>query len=184
MSGCTTGSSPSSPVARATYTGERFVQPTVLAGVPEDSCAVTEETFGPTVTVRRVHDMEEAVTLANASRYGLGSAVFSRSHGADLARRLRSGMTSVNGVISFAAIPALPFGGVGDSGFGRVHGPDGLKEFTFAKSVARQWMNPAMALTTFDRTPRTDALFAGLIRVLHGRSRLSPKRPRRDRGDP
>jgi acyl-CoA reductase-like NAD-dependent aldehyde dehydrogenase len=164
--------------------GERFVQPTVLAGVPEDSCAVTEETFGPTVTVRRVHDMEEAVTLANASRYGLGSAVFSRSHGADLARRLRSGMTSVNGVISFAAIPALPFGGVGDSGFGRVHGPDGLKEFTFAKSVARQWMNPAMALTTFDRTPRTDALFAGLIRVLHGRSRLSPKRPRRDRGDP
>jgi acyl-CoA reductase-like NAD-dependent aldehyde dehydrogenase len=157
--------------------GDRFIQPTVLADVPEDSTAITEETFGPTVTVNRVRDMDEAVALANGTRYGLGSTVFSRSRGEELARRLRAGMTSVNSVIAFAGIPALPFGGVGDSGFGRVHGPDGLKEFTYAKSVARQRMKPLLALTTFDRTARSDAAFAAVITALHGRASQLTKRP-------
>ena len=134
----------------------RYLQPTVLVDVPEDSTAITEETFGPTVTVSKVRDMDEAVDLANATSYGLGSTVFSQGAGPELARRLRSGMTAVNAVISFAAIPSLPFGGVGDSGFGRIHGPDGLKEFTYAKAVARQRMKPALALTTFARTAKTD----------------------------
>jgi aldehyde dehydrogenase (NAD+) len=110
--------------------GERFIQPTVLVDVPADCPAITDETFGPTVTVNRVASMEEAVALANGTRYALASTVFSGKRGPELARRLRSGMTAVNSVISFAAIPALPFGGVGASGFGRIHGPDGLKEFT------------------------------------------------------
>lgn len=156
--------------------GDRFISPTVLAGVPEDSIAITEETFGPTVTVTKVRDMDEAITLANGTRYGLGSTVFSRSHGEELARRLRAGMTSVNSVISFAGIPALPFGGVGDSGFGRVHGPDGLKEFTYAKAVARQRMRPLLALTTFDRTARANAVFAAVITALHGRAHRHTKR--------
>jgi aldehyde dehydrogenase (NAD+) len=155
----------------------RFIQPTVLVDVPEDSTAVTEETFGPTVTVARVRDMDEAVRLANGTSYGLGSTVFSRSRGPELARRLRSGMTAVNGVISFVGIPSLPFGGVGDSGFGRVHGPDGLKEFTYAKAVARQRMRPLLALTTFDRTPKADASFAALVTALHGRASQLVGRP-------
>src|SRR3954449_770624 len=159
--------------------GERFVQPTVLADVPEDSPAITEETFGPTVTVNRVRDMDEAVALANGTSYGLGATVFSKRHGAELARRLRSGMTAVNGIISFAGIPSLPFGGVGDSGFGRIHGPDGLKEFTYAKAVARQRMKPLLALTTFDRTAKTEASFAQVVTVLHGRASQLPKRPLR-----
>jgi aldehyde dehydrogenase (NAD+) len=156
---------------------DRFVQPTVLLDVPEDSPAVTEETFGPTVTVTRVHDMDEAVRLANGTGYGLGSAVFSRRRGLELARRLRAGMTAVNGVISFAAIPALPFGGVGESGFGRIHGPDGLREFTFAKAVARQRMRPLLALTTFDRTAKQEASFAAVVTALHGRATQLTKRP-------
>ena len=76
--------------------GERFVQPTILVDVPEDSVAVQEETFGPTVTVARVPDMDEAVRRANATRYGLGSTVFSKDRGMDLASRLRAGMTAVN----------------------------------------------------------------------------------------
>ena len=60
-------------------------------------------------------------------------------------------MTSVNSVIAFAGIPALPFGGVGDSGFGRIHGPDGLREFTYAKAIARQRFRPPMKLTSFAR---------------------------------
>ena len=118
--------------------GARFIQPTVLVDVPEDSTAITEETFGPTVTVTKVglHGRGRG-----AWRTAAGTASARRSspakRGQELARSLRSGMTSVNSVIAFAGIPALPFGGVGDSGFGRIHGPDGLKEFTFAKAVAR-----------------------------------------------
>jgi aldehyde dehydrogenase (NAD+) len=157
--------------------GERFIQPTVLVDVPEDSTAITEETFGPTVTVNRVRDMDEAVRLANATSYGLGSTVFSRARGPELARRLRSGMTAVNGVISFAGIPSLPFGGVGDSGFGRIHGPDGLREFTYAKAVARQRMKPLLALTSFERTSKDDTSFAAIITALHGRANQLAQRP-------
>jgi acyl-CoA reductase-like NAD-dependent aldehyde dehydrogenase len=159
--------------------GDRFIQPVVLVDVPQDSSAITEETFGPTVTVNKVSSMDEAVELANGTRYALGATVFSKSRGPELAHRLRSGMTAVNSVISFAAIPALPFGGVGASGFGRIHGPDGLKEFTYAKAVARQRMKPLMSLTTFGRTEKTDASFVSMITVLHGRATQLSKRPRR-----
>ena len=156
--------------------GERFVQPTVLVDVPEDSTAVTEETFGPTMTVKKVASMEEAVRLTNATRYALGSTVFSRRRGTDLARRIRSGMTAVNSVISFAAIPALPFGGVGDSGFGRIHGADGLREFCYAKAIARQRFKSPLVLTTFRRTQQTERVFGRLVTLLHGRRPMLPPR--------
>jgi aldehyde dehydrogenase (NAD+) len=155
--------------------GDRFVQPTILVDVPEDARAVQEETFGPTMTVTRVADMDEAVRLANGTRYGLGSTVFAKAHGASIAARLRSGMTSVNSVIAFAGIPSLPFGGVGESGFGRIHGPDGLKEFTYAHSVARQRFKAPLLLTTFRRTAGQDRQFAHLITMLHGRGSNLPK---------
>jgi acyl-CoA reductase-like NAD-dependent aldehyde dehydrogenase len=149
--------------------GDRYVQPTVLVDVPEDSEAVQEETFGPTMTVVKVRDMDEAVAKTNASRYGLGSTVFSRRNGVRLARRLKAGMTSVNAPFSFAGIPSLPFGGVGDSGFGRIHGADGLREFTWAKAIARQRFTVPVRLTTFTRTEKTDKLVAKLTGILHGR---------------
>ena len=146
-----------------------YVEPVVLADVPDDSCAVTEETFGPTLTVHRVADLDEAVDRLAADRYGLGAAVFSRQRGAEVAARLRCGMVSVNGVISFAAMPSLPFGGVGDSGFGRIHGEDGLREFARAKAVTRRRFAPPLAVFTFRRSPRTVGLLVRLVRVLHGR---------------
>ncbi|WP_018686699.1 aldehyde dehydrogenase family protein [Actinokineospora enzanensis] len=148
----------------------RFVEPTVLVDVPEDAPAVREETFGPTLTIAKVSSMDEAITKANATTYGLGGSVFSRSQGPALARRLRSGMVAVNSVISFAGVPALPFGGVGDSGFGRIHGPEGLREFGRPQSVTRQRFRAPLTLTTFSRTEKTDARFAKLISLLHGRS--------------
>ena len=114
--------------------GDRYAQPTVLLDVPEDCPAVLEETFGPTLTIAKVPDMDEAVRRTNASAYGLGATVFSRARGTELARQIRSGMVAVNSVSSFAAIPSLPFGGVKQSGFGRVHGPAGLREFAAAKA--------------------------------------------------
>jgi len=148
-----------------------FVGPVILADVPEQSRAVTDETFGPTVTVTRVADVAEGVALANASRYGLGGTVFARNKKAamDAARALKSGMTAINSVISFASVPALPFGGSGDSGFGRIHGADGLREFTRAKSITRQRMKPMVNLTSFSRTDQDLKKIMSLATVLHGR---------------
>jgi acyl-CoA reductase-like NAD-dependent aldehyde dehydrogenase len=148
-----------------------FVRPVVLTDVPEHSRAVTEETFGPTVTVTPVVNMAEAVSYANASRYGLGSAVFAKDKSAALnaARSLRSGMTSINSVIGFAIVPALPFGGVGESGFGRIHGADGLREFTRPKAITRQRMRPLVNLTSFGRTDRDMRRIIALVTLLHGR---------------
>ncbi|MBF6171810.1 aldehyde dehydrogenase family protein [Nocardia blacklockiae] len=149
----------------------QFVQPTILAEVPEDAAAITEETFGPTLTVTRVRDMDEAVELVNAGAYGLGSTVFARRDGARIAERLRAGGTSINAFVAHATIPTLPLGGVGGSGFGRVHGPDGLKEFAYAKSTTTQRFPSPLPLTTFRRGERTDAVVDALVAVLHGRAR-------------
>jgi acyl-CoA reductase-like NAD-dependent aldehyde dehydrogenase len=148
-----------------------YVMPTILVDVPEDAAAVQEETFGPTLTVTRVADADEAVRLANASRYGLGGAVFSRTRGVALARQLRSGMTSVNSTISFAGMPALPFGGVGDSGFGRIHGADGLREFARPKAITKRRMRSLLPALSFDRTPKQVAQIAKAVKFLHGRPR-------------
>ena len=156
--------------------GERFVQPTILVDVPEDSLAVQEETFGPTLTIAKVRDMDEAIEKTNATRYGLGNTVFSKSHGMAIAERVRSGMSAVNGVISFAAIPSLPFGGVGDSGFGRIHGAEGLKEFTYAKAIARQTFKPMLNLT-LRRTDKADKQLAQVVGLLHGAARRAGSRP-------
>lgn len=149
-----------------------YVRPTILVDVPQDAPAVREETFGPTLTVCRVADAQEGVRLANATRYGLGGAVFSRRRGVALARQMRSGMTSVNSVLSFAGIPSLPFGGVGDSGFGRVHGADGLREFARAKAIARRRMRSPLPALTFDRSPAQVAWIGRALRWRHGRRRL------------
>jgi len=78
-------------------------------------------------------------------------------------------MVSVNSVISFAGVPSLPFGGVGDSGFGRIHGEDGLREFARTKAVTRRRFVPLLSVLTFGRSPRAVGLLVRLVRVLHGR---------------
>ncbi|WP_131740035.1 aldehyde dehydrogenase family protein [Actinomadura roseirufa] len=147
-----------------------YVDPVVLTGVPDDAAAVREETFGPTVTVHRVKDLDEAVEKANATGYGLAGTVFSgsRSRALDAARRIRSGMTSINSFASFVQVAALPFGGVGESGFGRVHGADGLREFARPKAITRQRFATGN-LTSFAGTDKDMARVLGLVTLLHGR---------------
>jgi aldehyde dehydrogenase (NAD+) len=146
-----------------------FVGPVVLVDVPADSTAVTDETFGPTVVINRVKDADEAVAQANDSRYALGAAVFSKGHGAAIAARLRAGMVSVNSVLSYAAVPALPFGGSGDSGFGRIHGEDGLREFARAQAVTRQRFRMPLRPMSFARGSRTVRRLVRLVRLRYGR---------------
>ncbi|GAA1586245.1 aldehyde dehydrogenase family protein [Actinoplanes couchii] len=147
------------------------VAPVILTDVPEDSIAVTEETFGPTLVINPVDSVAEAIKRTNHSKYGLAASIFTRNAGAamDTARKLRAGAASINAVLGFASVPSLPFGGVGDSGFGRIHGADGLREFSRAQSVTRQRFNPPMDLVRLDRDPHTMARALKLFRMRHGR---------------
>ncbi|MQY20017.1 aldehyde dehydrogenase family protein [Nocardia macrotermitis] len=149
-----------------------FIEPVVLVDVDEDSAAVREETFGPTVTIRTVNSIDEAIDLANDSTYSLGSTVFSRKHGLEIARRIKAGATSVNSVLGFAAISALPFGGGRDSGIGRIHGAPGMLEFTTPHSIAVQrFAIPGMALMSYSRTASTMKLLRRVVPILHGRNK-------------
>jgi acyl-CoA reductase-like NAD-dependent aldehyde dehydrogenase len=148
-----------------------YVHPTVLVDVPEDSSAVREETFGPTITVNRVRDVDEAVERANALTYGLGGSVFGRRRAVAVARRLRSGMAAVNSTLTFAGMSTLPFGGVGDSGFGRIHGEDGLREFGRAKSITSRRARSLLPSMTFERTPADVARLVKVAKLMYGRNR-------------
>jgi succinate-semialdehyde dehydrogenase/glutarate-semialdehyde dehydrogenase len=146
-----------------------YVHPTVLVDVPENVSTVREETFGPTLTVRKVADAAEAVALANDTTYGLGGAVFGKARAMDIARSLRTGMVSVNGTLSFAGVPSLPFGGVGDSGFGRIHGDDGLREFARPKAIAKRRMRSFVRSTTYERKPSDIKMIARVARLMNRR---------------
>jgi len=146
-----------------------FVAPTVLVDVPDDAAAVREETFGPTLTITKVADADEAVAKANASRYGLGGAVFGKANAVRIARRLRSGMVSVNGTLSFVGLGTLPFGGVGESGFGRIHGEEGLREFSVARAVTVRRAPSLLPTMTFERTPAQAKRIVKALKLLYAR---------------
>jgi acyl-CoA reductase-like NAD-dependent aldehyde dehydrogenase len=148
---------------------EPFVQPVILVDVPESSAAVREETFGPIIIINRVRSMKEAITLSNDSRYGLGANIWSKRQGKKIASQLHCGMVAINSTFSFAAISSVPFGGVKDSGYGRIHGPEGLLEYTYARTVVRTRFNLPLKILSFKRTAATDRLIVRASKFLKGR---------------
>ena len=113
-----------------------FVQATVLTDVTPDMRAYSEELFGPAAVVYKVDGADDAVELANSSRYGLGGTVFSQDPELALAvaGRLESGMIAVNGA-SYGGVD-MPFGGTKRSGVGRELGSFGMEEFVNKKLIA------------------------------------------------
>jgi succinate-semialdehyde dehydrogenase / glutarate-semialdehyde dehydrogenase len=109
--------------------------PTLLADVTEDMEMFLEEVFGPVAQVHRANDIEDAVRIANATRFGLGSNAWTNDPGEQeiFVRDLQAGQTFINGMV--ASFPALPFGGVKASGHGRELAAHGLREFTNIKTV-------------------------------------------------
>jgi hypothetical protein len=109
-----------------------------------DALVMREETFGPVLPVTRARDADHAVALANANPYGLGAAGVRRPPG----RADRPGRALGHGQRQLGAdlrrMPSLPLGGVGESGFGRVHGPDGLREFSRSKAINPPALPPAV----------------------------------------
>ncbi len=117
-----------------------FYPPSVLTGVAPGMPAFDEELFGPVAAVVPARDEEEALRLANASRFGLGAAVFTRDRerGERIARDvLEAGSCFVNALVR--SDPRLPFGGVKDSGYGRELAAFGIREFVNVKTV---WVDP------------------------------------------
>jgi acyl-CoA reductase-like NAD-dependent aldehyde dehydrogenase len=115
--------------------GGFYYKPTVIADLSNDSRVVQEEIFGPVLTVQPFDTEDEAISLANSTPYGLASGVqttnLARAH--RVADRLQAGIVWVN---DWAMLdPAVPFGGVKDSGYGREYGPEALDAYTRVKSV-------------------------------------------------
>ena len=104
---------------------------TIVEGVTSEMRIYGEESFGPSVSVIRVKDDEEAVRVANDTEYGLSSAVFSRdiNRAIAMAKRIESGICHINGP-TVQDEAQMPFGGVKGSGYGRFGGRAGISEFT------------------------------------------------------
>lgn len=116
--------------------GEGYFYPaTVLEDVRPGQPAYDDELFGPVAALIRARDEDDAMRIANDSRFGLGGAIFSgdADRAVELARKFDTGMVFINGF--GLAQPDMPFGGVKDSGYGREHGGFGMKEFVNVKGV-------------------------------------------------
>ncbi|HLX39714.1 MAG TPA: aldehyde dehydrogenase family protein [Ktedonobacteraceae bacterium] len=115
-----------------------FYEPTILTGVNHSMSVMREETFGPLMPIVVVESDEEAIRLANDSVYGLDAYVFSKNgeHANRVARRIEAGTVMINDVLASYSAPETPWGGVKQSGIGRVHGGEmGLKEFCQVRHI-------------------------------------------------
>ncbi len=112
-----------------------YFPPTVLTQVRQGMPAFDEELFGPVAAVVQVKDQEEAVQLANRSRFGLGASVWTSdiNFGRQLALKIDSGAVFINRLV--ASAPELPFGGIKHSGFGRELAADGMRAFVNRKTI-------------------------------------------------
>ena len=145
----------------------RLVPPMVVTDLPDDALMATEETFGPVVPVLRFGDEQEVIRRANASAYGLTASVWSADaeRAERVARQLRCGGVSINNVMATEATPALPFGGVGESGMGRYKGVAGLRTFTNAQAVVIDSDGTKLEANWYPYTARKHALFTSMMRA-------------------
>jgi acyl-CoA reductase-like NAD-dependent aldehyde dehydrogenase len=151
--------------------GTLWYAPTILEGVDEDMDVSREETFGPVLILTRVRDEDEAVRRANEDGVNLTASVWTRDRKkADaLARRLRAGSVGSNEHGDLPGMPWGPWGGVGESGFGRLNGEIGIREFTIPTHVAHNLTSKMKKLYWYPYDEDSAATFRALSTVLGAR---------------
>jgi acyl-CoA reductase-like NAD-dependent aldehyde dehydrogenase len=151
--------------------GGRFYEPTVLVDVDHSMRCMTEETFGPTLPIMKVGDVEEGLRLANECEYGLQASVWTDdvTKGEQLARRLQSGVVCVNDAqINYTALN-LPMGGWKSSGVGTRHGANGIRKYCKVQSLLITRRALKREPLMFPYSARRTLLLRRLFRMLYGR---------------
>jgi acyl-CoA reductase-like NAD-dependent aldehyde dehydrogenase len=151
----------------------RYYEPTVLVDVDHSMKCMTEETFGPTLPIMKIHNVEEGVRLANDSDYGLQASIWTSDidRGEALARRMQAGVVCVNDAqINYTALN-LPMGGWKSSGIGTRHGSAGIRKYTKVQSllVTRRALKREPFM--FPYRKRQTMLLRSFLKLLYGRGR-------------
>lgn len=149
----------------------RFYEPTVLTNVTHQMRCMREETFGPTIPVMAVADVDEAVRLANDSEYGLQGSVFTKdvAKGEAIARRIEAGAVVVNdGLLNYAAM-AAPMGGWKSSGVGSRHGAGGIRKYCKTQTIMSQPWIMKKDLNMYPYAPWRSKLLGRVVKAFYGR---------------
>jgi acyl-CoA reductase-like NAD-dependent aldehyde dehydrogenase len=130
---------------RRAAAGRNFYEPTVLVDVNPGMRVMREESFGPVLPIMRCAGEDEAVRLANDTRYGLLASVYcgDQAHGRRVAERIDAGTVIVNDALVTHAYPETPWQGIKESGFGRVHSDDGLRDLCLGLHVNHEVLSVA-----------------------------------------
>ena len=153
-----------------------YFAPTVLADVTDDMDIMNEETFGPVLLISTFASDDEVIARANGTRFGLGSTVFSnnRRRARRIARELEAGMTGINdyGGMTYMA-QDLTFGGVKDSGFGRINGREGLRAMCNVKAVLEDRFPFTVPSKLYPVAGKDFGVTDGTLKLLYGRGPAS-----------
>ncbi len=149
-------------------------EPTLLTGVLAEARILTEESFGPVLCVASFREEAEAIALANASPFALSSSIWThnQARARRVAAQLSAGSCSINDVIRNIANPHAAFGGNGLSGYGRYHGPEGLRSFSRLRTIMVANDRRTREINWFPFNSRTRHQLASLIRFRHGATGL------------
>jgi acyl-CoA reductase-like NAD-dependent aldehyde dehydrogenase len=150
--------------------GVQQIDPAVVEVTDEATPLLADETFGPVLPIVVVDDEEEAIRRANGSRFGLTASIWTKrtAHGHALARRLRAGVVTVNNHAFTAAIPAAPWSGVGESGYGVTSSPHALGELVRPRLVLEDKNALASELWWYPYTGTLRALALAMARLRGG----------------
>jgi succinate-semialdehyde dehydrogenase/glutarate-semialdehyde dehydrogenase len=152
--------------------GSLWFSPTVVEGVTEEMDLMSEETFGPIVPIIQVADESDAITRANDDAPNLTASVWTkdRNKGEIIASRLKAGAVLINAHAESYGAPWAPWGGVGGSGYGRINGIYGLREFVQPVAVGRNTIPMLKRLWWYPYDDATEQALTGSARVLSARS--------------
>ena len=148
----------------------RYYEPTILVDVQPDMRVCQEETFGPVVAVMPFDTLEEAIALNNGTEFGLIASIWTRdaAQARRLASRLKVGSVAINAHVEATGLSATPWGGVKASGYGRVHGAEGLLEMTYSQVINADRFSFLDEPFWYPYTALKRSLLDRLIHLLYG----------------